>query len=338
MKHLRKYWVVRALGQKMISFLPGKAGFALNEVVTQYFRGNMTDRVNTPHRMEYGIHTLSLLQKYTHVDFRESRVLEWGTGWHGIDIIIFFLLGAKQIFTLDHNDHLKHTNFLSQIKMLDKHGLIEKLLDRFPGEGIGTRWTNLIDRARRTTDLETLLHSMNIKYHVHRQYVNPDRFDLPEHGLDIFYSNSVLQRIPKEKLDRGLQRIGKKYMKAGGVFYHGVDQSDIYAIKHIDRERFRLAYLQYNEFLFEHLLSCRFNYQNRLRESDYMTIFSKAGFNPVYMESYYTRDDLLRLDQTKLARPFRNKSRLDLGISHTNFFGFVQEKKVHPVCRQVLEY
>lgn len=319
-------WVVKASVQKLISAIPGEPGFRVNETVTRMVRGGVANRVKTVKRFVYAMGNMHLLQDKTGFSFSGAKILEWGTGWHGIDLILFYLLGADKIVTLDHSCHLTLAAVQQQIVSLKRE---KKVWETSLGPKSLDRWEALETVSRQAGTLPDLLQFMGIAYHLHRNYpqIRPPR--AYDDKFDLFYSNSVLQRIAEDDLNSGLSTLSMNHMKAGACFFHAVDQSDIHAMLHADRKLWRLAYLRYSDFFYNRIISCRFNNQNRLRESDFTNMFRQVGFHPVYLRSYYSREDLDRMKVSKPNDRFLGKSALDLAVSHTDFIGVVQKDQPH---------
>jgi hypothetical protein len=131
--------------------------------------------------------------------------------------------------------------------------------------------------------------------------------------VDFFYSESVLQRIPIPHLKDLFSNLSKS-MPDGGITFSRTDQADVNALGHADSQLWALNYLRYSEFYFNNVLSCRFNSQNRARESDFLKLFIDAGMQPVFIDSYVLESDISRLRNIKLASRFKDKPMDDVAI------------------------
>jgi len=237
----------------------------------------------------------------------DKSVVELGTGWHGADLILFYLLGARRIVTIDHHSHLKLPFILEHVKYLRDAEVYNLLVEK----GL------LIDRlayleklAVSVATLNELLDGLNIQYEIvsSKNYKN-----LKFEKVDLFYSQSVLHRIPAFHLKDLFSNISKS-MVEGGIVFNRTDQADINALGHADSELWALNYLKYSDFYFNNILSCRFNSQNRLRESDFLKIFINEGMQPIFIESYVLDSDLSRLRNMKLASRFSSRPLEDVAI------------------------
>ena len=69
-------------------------------------------------RIDKGLDNLAMIRKLTGFDPENKRILEVGTGRHGIDCLIFYVLGAEAISTFDHVLHLEKDIMASAIEPL----------------------------------------------------------------------------------------------------------------------------------------------------------------------------------------------------------------------------
>jgi len=87
-------WKVILFGEKVCSLLP--FGYELVE----FLKSKLTDtKFDYSKRIDYSLDNLALLRKIANFDIQNKTILEIGTGWHGIDLLIFYVLGAKAIYT-----------------------------------------------------------------------------------------------------------------------------------------------------------------------------------------------------------------------------------------------
>lgn len=289
-KIARKYYVKLA-AQKFISFLPGKIGFRLNEYVVKSLQSHPSDDF-FKFRIEKGLKNTLLINEHTNCNF-QGNVLEVGTGWHAVDIIVFYLLGAKRIFTVDHHCHLNpdyakkvagimtNTDFLQNIEIADD---IAPLLQADRLESLKA--------AQNCATLDELLALLQVTFIQSKSSIIRDG-QIGE-KVDLFYSESVIHRIPVNDLTQNIQYIGNHLMAEQGVSFHRTDQKDINAQDHVDNDLDKLAYLKYSDFVYDKIFSCRFNSQNRLREPDFIKILEDAGLKTSYKKSFYEEEDLMK--------------------------------------------
>ncbi|WP_157678657.1 hypothetical protein [Oleiphilus messinensis] len=290
----------------------------MNEQLTRLIRGGAIEsRVNFEARIRSGIENLELMQSTCGVRIRNKCILEWGTGWHGIDIILFYLAGAREIYTFDHHGHLSYPNFRKSIQQCLEHPDMLKLLgteseSAVHDERIAVLKRVYVDKAPNSE----LLKAFNVHYLIAPD-CSPERFNGPSVKIDIFYSNSVLQRIPESILVTNLQRLNKDWFSSDISFFHKLDLFDANALRHVDQSLWRLHYLYYSDFTFTKLISGRFNSQNRLRECEFIRLFEMLGLSARHIKSYIDREDVKRIAKHKLAARFKDYLPEELAVTHS---------------------
>lgn len=314
---LAKNWKAKVFVQNLIGLLPGQIGFNLNEQITKKLRGSITHRQNPIPRIIKGIKNFALIYEQTGFNFKDKRILELGTGWHGIDLILFRLMDAKKIYTIDQHNHLKYENIITQLDSLVKEECLNEL-KRF--NVLKENVLELRRVATKCTNLDEILDLLRVKYFI----ATPkkiSKLDLEFHSIDLFYSESVLQRIPENDLKNMIEHIAGKILAKNSVFFHRTDQQDINSQNHADDELWSLNYLRYSKFFFNFLISGKFNSQNRLRESDFIEIFNSYGMNTTFVESYYKSDDEIKIKNFNVSSMFKKKNILDLITVHSKIIG-----------------
>ena len=299
--------------QKTMSLLPRNLGFRINEKLVLLVRGGVESRQDLSIRFQKGVENLQLIKaKLDSFSLNNKTALEIGTGWHGVDLVIFHLMGVRQIITIDQHHHLNNENLVATIKTLKNPQCYKLLLD---AGAIPERINELLRFVETKAELQSLLTFMNINYLIlqSQQYKN---LHLGEEKIDFFYSESVLHRIPEADLHDLLNTVSR-HLSDNAISFHRTDQKDINAQDHVDKGLWPLHYLKYNELIYTLFFSRRFNSQNRLRESDFITLFEKSGMTLVFTESFYRKNDIERLRGHKIATRFKNKSIEDLAILYS---------------------
>jgi hypothetical protein len=311
-KQIARNWRVKLLIQKLISVIPGNTGFKLNEFATQLSLGGIDERVSPNKRILKGIDNILFIRNHVPgFSLTNASVFEIGTGWHAIDLLLFFVLGTKHITTCDQHRHLNLANVLFSIQ-----GFTEEVSD-YIGEmepGIKERINFLHRVAHDSENLDQLLEALNITYIVvqSKDYV---KLEPPAQPYDLFFSESVLQRVPHANVTT-LCDVISKHSSTDCVAYHRLDQKDINAQQHVDTGLWRLYYLKYSDWFYQ-LISTRFNSQNRLRESDFLELFSGTGWSTIAVESGYFRKDVEKLKSFSVAKRFHGKNDLDLATIYS---------------------
>lgn len=303
---------IKLLAQKAISIIPGDTGFKLNEYIVGLVRGKVTNRTDFPERVKKGLTNLKTLDTFTGFNCHGKTIIELGTGWHCIDPLLFFLLGAKQVYTVDHHLHANVAGvkeIYAQIikppirSIISESGLYKDsalLEERF----------EIVSKAveKEHEDIHAFFSELSIKFLLRKSaIVKPDDID---GNIDLLYSESVIQRIKTADLEEAIKRISTKLSSRASSF-HRTDQKDINTQDHVDKDSWGLEYLKYSDFTYSLLMS-RFNYQNRLRESDFIKIFETNNLKTVHKKSIFDDADIARFAQIKLPKRFKDYSLEDL--------------------------
>ena len=146
-------------------------------------------------------------------------------------------------------------------------------------------------------------------------YLAPHHVTESDPKVDCSCSNEVLEHVPPDQLVRLLAAL-RTVTK--GITTHSIDYSDHYARS--DRSLSRLNFLRYSDAQWRRFNSGR-QYVNRLRHSDYISMFRDAGFeiikeskivgelppaieaNMASQFTRYERDDLVATSGIIVARP-----------------------------------
>jgi SAM-dependent methyltransferase len=202
---------------------------------------------------------------------------EVGTGHCPVVPIGFFLCGAEQVVTVDLNRRLD-LGILekSLVWMAENRDEICGYYDGVANPQI-TQITQIIERMDLIDSLkempEKFLSEANIQYLAPADAANTD---LPDYSVDYHISITVFEHIPGEDIERILKE-AKRILKKDGIAIHFIDLSDHF--QHQDNSITRINFLRYSEKEWNKIAGNEFAYCNRLRASDYITLFDKAGFD-----------------------------------------------------------
>src|SRR5690606_13057819 len=94
-------------------------------------------------------------------------------------------------------------------------------------------------------------------------------------SLDLIISSDVMEHIPRAAMD-GLMADFMRVMKPGGVISQQIVMADHLCI--YDRTVHSKNYLRYNDRQWKLLFQNDLQYFNRLQHSDFVKLFSEAGF------------------------------------------------------------
>jgi hypothetical protein len=285
-------WRVKMLGEKICSILP--LGYKLASAARNKMVGMQLDYEE---RIDKCLDNVAMMRALTGFDLENKTVLEVGTGRHGVDCIVYYTLGAKSICTFDHVLHLEKDVMASAVEPLRSKldDMSEKLdldKDRMAGR------LNDIKTDGTLADLLTSCKVNYFKYPIHSAGLEPG-------SVDLFFSESVLQRIPTNKLKQVIATAGGLLSKTG-ISFHRIDCKDINSQeRHYGAGLWTLHYLKYSDFVWNLMCSKKFNSQNRLREIEFIQLLEAAGLNTMYVESLRRAEDVERLREFPLAKRFR---------------------------------
>jgi hypothetical protein len=296
-------WRIKLFSQKLVDILPGNLGLKINFAI-QRRMGNV-GKLNKEKLLLRGIDSIKFLQSRANYKFQGSKVLEVGTGWHANDILLFYMLGVAEIYTCDHLPHLQENLALSAVRIIGSHlDILSKQCDTD---------INLLqkrfDRIASIKTLTDLLYACNINY-IASQKLHEINF--PESYFDLFFSRSVLQRVPISDLSAYLQN-AYRALRIGGISYHIIHHADHNA-RHDDKLE-ALHYLRYGDKLYDLLQSKRFNYQNRMRHKEFINLFKQFGFEQISDETASL--DLSLANKVVLSSRFRSIPLEDVLITRT---------------------
>jgi hypothetical protein len=324
-KTARKWWV-KVIIQKILSFLPHKFSLKINEYITFKIRGEQ--RFNVSKRFSKGFENIELINQKANLNIQNKVILEVGTGWHGIDLIIFYLLGAKKIYTIDRYPYLTIDNLKKSIVKFDQ-------LSQYHDEIIKKRYAYLLKILKKSNSLKSFLYKINCEYLIKKPDEYSDLFF--QEPIDLFYSESVLQRIPEKNLDSLITKASES-MTREAAFFHRTDQKDINSQNHVDQGYWGLRYLRYNRMIYDIFINSKLNSQNRLRESDFLGKFKQYNLYPIYIQSIYREIDLELIKDVSLSKDFIGYNDLDLCIRASKIVGIkIKENNINPE-REYISY
>jgi SAM-dependent methyltransferase len=310
-------WKGKAAIQGLLSVVPG--GRWVNHRLQLTF-GDLRDlerhfdiKLNTDWRLQ-----MSYLDECG-ISMHGLRLLEAGTGWFPALPLAYTLGGAREVRTYDINRNLSAELTLRLVAYLEKQlETIAHLSRRAPAEV-----ERDYGKIRDAKTLESLLKAARIIY------VAPGdaaATGLPGAGIDLAYSNSVLEHIAQDDIERILEE-SARILAPNGAILHAVACCDHYAFA--DRTITFLNYLQYDEISWRKWNN-PLQYQNRLRASDFVRLIEAAGFRMVVQHPHRDREALARLDEIKLAPEFQKYSREDWTVTSLGFVARLTEKSDTP--------
>ncbi len=306
-------WVLKAIVQKSISFLPYKNN------INYFFQKYVTKGIElTDLRFNNKISSakahLTYLQQHTTIN--QVRCLELGTGWYPIVPLYFYLNGVQQIYTIDLNAHLSKKFLLIAIKKYFEWDASGQLTAFIPQKN-EQRWQQLqlVYKNQHEHSLETLLSNL----HIESIIGDARHINLPKQSVDFVCSNNTFEHIYQEVL-KGILLEFKRLLKPAGYMSHLIDMSDHFA--HLDRGISMYNFLKFTEKQWR-WIDNSIQPQNRLRFHQYQQMYHQLNIPfETGLERMGDTDALLNLD---IKKPFCTFSKEQLAIIHGYLFTNLQQ-------------
>ena len=262
-------------------------------------------------RVDKGLNNISMLREVAGFDLRDKTILELGTGGHGIDLLIFYALGGQACYTVDVRCQLD-TSMLRSLPVIENR--LQEFMDYF-----GIDMDEVYGRLEKLKSLETLeeiLATMQVTFIRFSDFAQQAPGD---EAIDLLYSESNLQRIPKRRIAALLDSV-KPTLRRDACGFYRIDCRDI----HIQRNRkihdpnlWRLEYLKFSDWMWRLMTTEKFGSQNRLRACQFIELSERmVDCRLQYMETYTYAGDNERVAQLPLAAPFRGLPAEDVAVSH----------------------
>jgi hypothetical protein len=257
-------WRIKAAAQAAFAILP--FGERLNHVA---------QRLNGSHSVSsqvdaFGRQRLKLAELIRRFPIAGKTVMEIGTGWNGIGILLFALEGAAEIHSFDHVAHLRLPVMRQLLKVIASD----------------ERYRSRAERLLEAQTLPDLLKLANAHYHAPADAASTG---LPDRSIDLVYSYGVLEHIPPAALER-ITAESKRILR--GRAFHRIGVNDHF--QGVDPTIGAANFLQFTSRQWW-WINNRINYQNRLRPQHYAEMFARHGGRLVYRH-----DELIPRDIAKL--------------------------------------
>ena len=237
------------------------------------------------------------VERFNRADIEPPEtVVEPGTGWLGLDLVLFHLAGARRVLTYDTMPWLRTELLRRNAEVLaDATDTVKRWRGTVPGD-VDER----AERLRTSLDASrgTLLKRLGVTARVTRSMGRPEGDSA---SVDLFYTDSVMQFVAPGDLTV-LVREARRFLKPSGRCFHVVDCRDSHA-QH-DRRIPPLAYLAWPEPAWNLLTSRYLNYQNRWRMPQFVALFDREVFRVRILNPVVRADDVAYA-RHRLARTVR---------------------------------
>lgn len=290
-------WQAKAAIQGAISVGPRTS--SLNYLLQRHLTRNLPRPIEgfRQHAAEAAVH-VDTLSRWSSQPLAEARAYEFGAGWDLVGPLMTYCLGIDSQTLVDIRPNVRlelinHT--LGRIR--DDREYLEDALGRelrMPG-----------DTPLRS--LDQLEPRFGIRY---LAPCDARASGLPGDQFDLISSTFTLEHIPARDIAAILPE-SLRLLAPGGVLSSAIDMKDHYSY-------FDPAICSYNFLKFSprrwRLVNPSVHFQNRLRRSDYLELFARAGFSLVDEQTRWAGDEeLAQIAKLETAAEFDRYERDDLG-------------------------
>jgi hypothetical protein len=303
------HWRIKGVLQKTLGALPW--GEPLHYQLQRRFGGMRNPR----REILLKIDDWELMAKQLHTvgaAIPGARLMEVGSGWYPALPLACYLGGAARVYTCDLNRLLKPDLMRLCIEVLGE--ALPRIATgcQVPLADVQSRYRRMLAAADAIDPAE--LSDDVIQYRAPADAADPG---LEAGAVDIVFSNSVLEHVPPDAIER-LHRGSLRLLRAGGWIFHSVNCGDHYA--YADPKIHQLNYLQYSDRQWA-FWNNRFLYQNRLRAHQLVDAARDAGFQILLDTSHPRPQRLEQLRAMKIASEFEGIPEEKLCITTVDFIG-----------------
>ena len=293
-------WQTKARIMKACALLPlGEYVYKLGQKTFGRLKADPMSRI--PAQIEIARWILDMGGKIERKTF-----FEVGTGHNPIVPIGFFLCGAEKVITVDLNKRLDFGIMRKSLAWMVENrdeifryyvGVVEK-------KNFDERMA-MIEKLKHKP--EKLLAEANIIYLAPTDAANTE---LSDSIIDYHISTTVFEHIARPDIERILKE-AKRILKKDSITLHFIDLSDHF--QHQDESINKINFLRYSETEWNRIGGNQFAYCNRLRASDYLSLFKRVGFDVCRVETQEDEEAGQNLkDGFVVDGKFRDKSISDL--------------------------
>jgi len=289
-------WWIGATAQWSLAHVPA-GGFVLSRLRERFGELAHLERSS---RFDNALWFLRTARRWCG-ELGDLRVVELGTGW--VPAVPYaFLLSGSRVDTYDVERLVRPR--LSRRTLAEIHrraaefasaaGITEQVLLR------------RLSIAEQTPDFSTACRALAGSY---RAPFNTLQLPYADGEADLVISNLVLQCIPRNVLKPVLAE-SMRVLRPGGLAIHRIRMSDEYAAK--DPNRNHLEYLQYADRHWNRWFCHRLKHQNRLRASQFISVFAEVGGTCRSVDRFVDRDSIAVVERLRLADQFHGLKPEDL--------------------------
>ena len=277
-------WQQKAKIMKIFSNIPMGGEGVLYKFLQKKF-GRLTSNSLPNIKKQFGI--ANWLHQYN-FPIEGKIFFEVGTGHNAIVPIGFFLSGTKRVVTVDLYRRLDYNIMKNSLSLLVKNrNLIESLYSNKINSTILNERLDLLSKYWSTP--RQFIKMANIQYLAPADAANTN---LSNNCIDYHISTNTLEHIPYEVI-RNIFIEAKRILKDKGIAIHFIDLSDHF--EHQDNSISRINFLRFSDNDWANIAGNQFAYCNRLRTSDYLTLFKKLSFDIFNIEKVIDENSMNRI-------------------------------------------
>lgn len=298
-----KKWVIKAIVQKLISYLPNsdKINYLFQKHVT---KGVILSDEYFTDRLGHGIKHINAYKQHKNAVFNST--LEIGTGWYPVVPVAMFLAGANKIVTIDITELTDTQKVITTLKMFIDYRKANKLPADITIIEERFKTIESIVNNSQSLQLKELFAELNITY------LNCDARKLPfdKESFDLIHSNNTFEHIYEPILE-GILKEFKRVLSAKGLMSHFIDMSDHFA--HADHSISIYNYLKYTAQQWKRIDN-DVQPQNRMRICQYRDLYKKLSITII--EENLRPGNIDEAKSIKLSPPFNQFKIEDVAVSH----------------------
>ncbi|KAA3632712.1 MAG: class I SAM-dependent methyltransferase [Bacteroidetes bacterium] len=299
-----KKWILKAVVQKCISFLPfrHKINFFFQKYIT---KGVFLTEDYFFDRLSHARDHIDAAKTYLK-SVEGLTTLELGTGWYPVVPISMFLSGAKTIHTVDISNLCDKDRLTTTLEMFIfqlAHGKVENYITPLPDR------LETLKKIHKNSDklsFETMLDELNIVYSVQ----DARQLNLENDSVDLIHSNNTFEHVYPEILKELLLEF-KRVGKPTGIMSHFIDMSDHFA--HFDKSITIYNFLKFSDKQWK-IIDNSVQPQNRWRFPDYVDLYKKLNLN--LLKATTRKGNSKLLESIKIHDQFKTIPVEELAISH----------------------
>lgn len=243
----------------------------------------------------------------SHRKIEGAIVMEMGTGHEAIGSVIFYIMGAKEIYTYDHLPHVR-INILKKLiqqislniyNISEQTGIAEDIL------------YERVDKIKGNRNLTEIFQIANIHYFAPG---DATKTCLKGKSIDIVYSYDVLEHISESVIHAFFDET-KRVIKTNGIASHSIGLHDHYV--KFGKDMTNINFLKFSDNFWNFFIQNKISYHNRLREVQFLDFFKSNGARILDVKHKLDSRDVEALKSIKINKKFSGMSPEDLAINYS---------------------